>query len=96
MRTEAVHMWKMRRRALVLLACVAAAARADQFTLEHVVAGGGASRARSACFTLDATIGQPALGMLANGSYALDAGFWLTPVPPGDTLFQDGFENCSP
>ena len=83
------------RRLAVLLACISAPALANVFTLEHVIAGGGANRARSACFTLDGTIGQAALGQISNPTFALDAGFWTTPLA-SDSLFQDGFEKCSP
>ena len=91
-----VHMWTIRRLGALLACLVAAAAQADVFTLEHVLAGGGTSLARSACFTLSATIGQPALGAISNGIFALDAGFWIAPAPLGDILFQDSFEKCSP
>ena len=95
MRTGKVYLCTMPRLGAALACLAAAPALADVFTLQHVVAGGGASHARSACFTLDATIGQPALGQLANATFALDAGFWVA-APPGDSLFQDGFEKCSP
>lgn len=91
-----VHMWTMRTLGAALACLVAAAAQADVFTLEHVLAGGGTSLARSTCFTLSATIGQSTLGGISNGSFALDAGFWIAPAPLGDTLFQDSFEKCSP
>lgn len=60
-----------------------------------VVAGGGISRAQNSCFELSATVGQPAVGLSANSSVSLVAGFWGGAVH-GDTLFRSSFEACQP
>ncbi|RYD15922.1 MAG: hypothetical protein EOP90_03730 [Lysobacteraceae bacterium] len=62
---------------------------------QHVIAGGGVTRAASPCFLLDATVAEPVAGRATGGGYALDAGFLAMPVA-GDRLFRNGFEDCQP
>ena len=68
-----------------------------QFALQgSVIAGGGIDRARSACFDLSATIGQPIAGAAASDRYFLNSGFWAIPGAGRDSLFRSSFEDCSP
>jgi hypothetical protein len=60
-----------------------------------VIAGGGTMIARSPCFELAGTIGQPAAGPSQSATYALNAGFWGAPART-DTLFRSSFEACQP
>ncbi len=54
------------------------------------VIGGGGGHAEAGSYALDATIGQPVVGRVANSTYGLCSGFWcgvveaappLTPTP---------------
>jgi hypothetical protein len=52
----------------------------------HVIQGGGASAAGE--FALSGTVGQPGVGPLSGGDYALQGGFWgVAPAAlwPGET-----------
>jgi hypothetical protein len=62
---------------------------------QHVIAGGGVDRARSPCFDLAGTIGQPVVGRTQGGAFTLDAGFWGAPIST-DSIFRTGFEACQP
>lgn len=62
---------------------------------QHVIAGGGVTHARSACFDLDGTVAEPAAGSAQGGNYTLDAGFLAMPVAT-DSLFRNSFEVCQP
>jgi hypothetical protein len=62
---------------------------------QHVVAGGGVARARSACFDLAGSIGQPVTGRTQGGDFSLDAGFWAVRVAT-DSIFRSSFEACQP
>ncbi len=61
----------------------------------HVMANGGTTRARSPCFDLAASIGQPVSGSTQGGAYSLYAGF-LGPSNPHDSIFRSSFEVCQP
>lgn len=62
----------------------------------HVIAGGGVSRAHSACFDLSGTIGEATAGMASAGSHAVVSGFWAAPVGHPDEMFKSSFEDCQP
>ena len=62
---------------------------------QHVIAGGGVTRAASPCFLLDATVAEPVAGRATGAGYALDAGFLAMPAT-GERLFRNGFEDCQP
>ena len=62
---------------------------------QHVIAGGGVTRASSACFDLDGTVAEPVAGSAQGGSFTLDAGFLAMPVAT-DSLFRNSFEVCQP
>jgi len=61
----------------------------------HVMANGGTTRARSPCFDLAASIGQPVSGSTQGGVYSLYAGF-LGELDPHDSIFRSSFEVCQP
>lgn len=59
----------------------------------HVIAAGGVTRAKNACFELASTIGQPIGGRSEGGVYTLDAGFLARRIET-DSLFRSSFEAC--
>ena len=61
----------------------------------QVIAGGGSTDARSACFDLDATMGQAVAGTVQGGGYTLTSGFFADRAH-GESLFRSGFESCPP
>ena len=84
--------------------CAGAAAHADlpadqraaggvTLVSQHVIAGGGVSRARSACFDLAGTVAEPVAGSAQGGGFTLDAGFLAAPVST-DAVFRTSFEVC--
>lgn len=78
-------------------ATVAASAPDGGFAItSHVIAGGGTGHARSVCFELAGTVGQPAAGSASGGGYDVVSGFWAARVERPDSLFQDNFEECHP
>ena len=60
-----------------------------------VIAGGTIADAKSACFDLAATVGQPVTGVSQGANYLVKAGFWGNPWTT-DTLFRNAFEDCQP
>jgi hypothetical protein len=63
----------------------------------YVIAGGGTSQSRSACFALAGTLAEPVAGDSASaGSYDILAGFWAVPSSTQDSIFASGIENCGP
>ncbi|MCR6699723.1 MAG: hypothetical protein NVV68_00460 [Dokdonella sp.] len=61
----------------------------------HAIAGGGTSRALSACFDLAGTIGQPVGGTSSGGDFTVTSGFW-TGVRLDDSILRTSFEDCDP
>jgi hypothetical protein len=54
-------------------------------TWNVVGGGGGKTRDGTGLYSLRGTIGQPAVGVMSGGSYALTGGFWAVPAAkPGD------------
>jgi hypothetical protein len=60
---------------LSILASGAAAASLTPSLKRHVTGGGG-GRVEVPGYRLDATVGQPVVGTVSGGDYALCAGFW--------------------
>ncbi len=105
------HAISTRRRALptalIVLACALsclAPATAEQVDnaagggyelVRQAIAGGGITRARSACFDIDSTVAEPVAGNAQGGAYALASGF-LADAAGGESLFRSGFESCQP
>lgn len=79
--------------ALLILACIPAAAQ--DFTLDQGVIASGGGDAVGGDFSIEGTIAQPVVGRSSGGDFVLDAGFW-TPepaLPSEEVLFQNGFES---
>ena len=82
----------------IALSAVTIASVADSPTYSitaHVIANGTSVHASSACFGLDATIAEPVVGFSSGGNYDLSAGFSYTAPVITDTIFANGFEDCS-
>lgn len=63
----------------------------------HVIAAGSSVRAQNSCFRLISTIAEPVAGYSASANYSLDGGFLANlNITPGDDVFFDGFEGCTP
>ncbi len=62
---------------------------------QRVIAGGGESHARSACFDLAATLAEPVTGRSSGGDFVLAAGF-LGEAASRDSIFRSSFEVCQP
>ncbi len=62
---------------------------------QRVIAGGGESHARSACFDLAATLAEPVAGRSSGGDFVLVAGF-LGEAVSRDSIFRSSFEVCQP
>ncbi len=67
--------WAAARLALVVLLTAAAGAQAQSFTIDRSVIAGGGGTSTNGGFSLTGTLGQPAVGRLSGGQYALDGGF---------------------
>ncbi|MEE4331662.1 MAG: hypothetical protein V2J10_12400, partial [Wenzhouxiangella sp.] len=64
----------------------------------YVIAPGGGSADQNG-WTLDATLGQPAVGRSEGGAFELRAGFWAADFivePPTDAIFSDRFNDQAP
>lgn len=82
-----------------LLGAVAITSAADSPTFSidaHIISTGSSTRASNACFTMDAVIAEPVAGFSSGGIYALDTGFAAVSPMINDTIFANGFEDCSP
>lgn len=80
-------------RALVALA---ASSHAQQpYTIEpHVAAAGGSPQQSASGYTLDGTVGQAGVAVMAGtGAMRLEGGFWRS---INDRVFADGFEASGP
>jgi hypothetical protein len=82
-----------------LLSAVAVTCAADNPTFSidaHIVSTGTSAHARSACFGLDATIAEAVAGFSSGGIYDLSTGFAAVSPIVNDTIFANGFEDCTP
>ena len=62
---------------LVLSLILVGAALADnEFQVPRWVLGSGASESTSSSVTLNATLGQPFIGLVSSGDTSLEQGFW--------------------
>ncbi|NCT68263.1 MAG: hypothetical protein GXC76_11580 [Rhodanobacteraceae bacterium] len=67
----------------------------ESFSLDWHAINPGIARARSNCFQLAGTLGQPVAGYATGGSFIVSAGFWAgAPTSGLDTIFFHGFEGC--
>ena len=69
---------------LAVLTLALASPAAAQLALTRSVIGGGAVDASGGAYTLRGTIGQPVVGAVSGGSYALCQGFWCGSALPAD------------
>jgi hypothetical protein len=91
----------MHTRAIVaaLLGAVAITCGADSPTYSidaHIISTGTSVHATSACFGMDATIAEPVAGFSSGGIYDLAIGFAAVSPIVNDTIFANGFEDCTP
>lgn len=79
--------------ALALLPAAGAVAAAGWTMTRHVIAGGG-GHSQGGGYSLQGTIGQPAIGVSDATRERVWSGFWgpQASVPAGDDIFRDGFE----
>jgi hypothetical protein len=82
---------------LLFLCTCATLAGAQTFTLDsHVISAGASSLASSSCFRMAATIAEPVAGFSSSATYGLAGGFQDTLTPSNDSIFFNGFEDCTP
>lgn len=84
--------------ALALLSSLALTSRATApvYSISgHIVVAGASVHAASACFGLDAVIGEPVVDASAGSGYALDIGFNYLAPPLVDSIFRGSFEDCT-
>jgi hypothetical protein len=77
------------------VAAVSVADTAAYSITAHIVSNGSSVHASSACFGLDAVIAEPVAGFSSGGGYSLGSGFSYAVLFVNDTLFANGFEDCS-
>jgi hypothetical protein len=61
---------------LLTLVLTSIALASGSYTINWYVIGGGGGHAEAGNYSLDATIGQPATGVMSGGPYTLASGFW--------------------
>jgi len=96
-----MHLRPLIRAALASVAavlCLSIHAAAQNYSIDaHAIAAGAPARSGSACYRLDATIGEPAAGYASSVDYAVSGGFRaVAPTLGGNDIFFAGFEECSP
>jgi hypothetical protein len=76
------------------VACVCASAQS--FSIEaYITSAGSPARAISACFRVDAVIGEAELGTSSGGKFTLLNGY-SSPTSTHDDIFFNAFEACTP
>ena len=69
----------------------------DHFEITaHIVAAGVSKPSSSACFHMDATIGEPVAGTSTSTHYILQGGFMAPRTTRRDEIFSNPFESCTP
>lgn len=87
--------WRM----LLVAGALACAGDAfGQFVLRQAsMAGTGVSEVTTPCYALSATAGEAVAAPASAGTFRLFSGFWgAGPATPRNSIFRDGFEDCSP
>ncbi len=82
-----------------LLGAVAITGAADSPTFSidaHIISTGSSTRASNGCFAMDAVIAEPIAGFSSGGIYDLSTGFAAVSPIIDDSIFANGFEDCSP
>ena len=68
-----------------------------QFLLRQDASVGTGGKVRNSCFTLSNTQGEAVANAATAGNLKLFSGFWgARPLAVRDSLYSDGFEDCSP
>jgi len=68
-----------------------------QFVLRQDVTASTGGTVRNSCFTLSQTTGEAVASPATSGNLKLFSGFWgARPLAVRDSLYSDGFEDCSP
>jgi hypothetical protein len=94
LRTCARRAWRLLLAAAVVLFASDAFA---QYVLRQTAAGTGVSNATTPCFQLSSSAGEAVANVSSSGSFRLFSGFWgAGPSTPRNSIFRDGFEDCSP
>ena len=76
--------------ALLLVGMAACEGQAQPYSVDWYTIDGGGGTSTGGAYTLSGTIGQPAVGLLTGGSFALEGGFWpglIVPTPGAPTLY---------
>ena len=82
---------------LLSVVAITCAADSPTFSIEaHIISAGTSVHATSVCFGLDAVIADPVAGFSSGGIYDLSTGFAAVAPAINDTIFANGFEDCSP
>jgi hypothetical protein len=69
----------------------------DHFEITaHVIAAGASKPSTSACFRMNATIGEPVAGTSTSAHYILKGGFMAPRSTRRDAIFSNAFEDCTP
>ena len=87
--------WRLAPAAAIVLCAGDALA---QYTLrQSTTAGSGVSSVTTACDALSSTTGEAITDTSSAGRFRLYSGFWgAGPATPRNSIFHDGFEDCSP
>lgn len=62
----------------------------------HIVSNGSSVHSTSSCYQLDAIVAEPTVGYSSSTTYGLSGGFSYFQPAVSDTIFANGFEDCSP
>ena len=83
--------------ALLSVAAITCAADDPTFSIDaHIISSGTSVHSSSSCFGLDATIAEPVAGFSSGGIYDLSSGFAAVSLVNNDSVFANGFEDCTP
>jgi hypothetical protein len=83
--------------ALLSAVAITCAADSPKYSIDaHIISTGTAVHATSACFGMDAVIAEPVAGFSSGGVYDLSTGFTAVSPLVNDTIFANGFEDCTP
>lgn len=94
LRSHARRIWRPLLTAAVVLFASDAFA---QYVLRQTAAGSGVSSVTTPCFVLSSSAGEAVADVSSSGTFRLFSGFWgAGPSTPRNSIFRDGFEDCSP
>ena len=95
------YRWRSLQRLLfaaVLAATCAGNALAQLVMRQHTMSGTGVSAIRNSCYVLSNTVGEAVAAPTSAGQYQLASGFWgaRPTASQHNSIFSNGFEDCSP